>query len=194
MLQKAQARAADYNRLQKYKTEEKLQNYWQQIQGTNSAEQALAIFNKANSTEDYQVANAVEAMVAQKYRGIFNVGRGNGGGGSRGGNRTNAGGSRADSSMARAISQGEKAADIMAVTLGRGGKVTSENLVAVRNYNRLNQEEWDTLHSQAVQGKLADMLADNGGDLQATYNQLAEEYGERDAARILATVNDGYFE
>jgi hypothetical protein len=59
-------------------------------------------------------------------------------------------------------------------------------LKKVRDYNRLNQEEWDYLHSTEIQGKLADMIDENGGDLQETYNKLASQYGERTAMEYSA--------
>lgn len=71
----AHAKIADAEQYRKDEKNQKLQNYWQQIQGTNSAEEALDIFNRVNSGEDYQTANAVEAMVKQKYPTIFNTQR-----------------------------------------------------------------------------------------------------------------------
>ena len=110
----------------------------------------------------------------------------------KGGNGGNGNGGSNGSSKEE--TSGGNAADVMAAQLGRGASVSSETLVKVRNYNRLNQEEWDYLHSEEIQGQLADLIDSNGGDLQETYNQLAAKYGERAAAQIIATANDGYFE
>lgn len=86
MIRRMEAARADWKRKNADAQSAKLDNYWKQIQATDSAEEALEILNKANASEDYRTANAVESMVGQKYRGVFRAGGSNGGGSN---NRTN---------------------------------------------------------------------------------------------------------
>lgn len=183
MIRRLEAARSDWMRRKKDETTNRLQGYQSQIKNAGSAANALSILERIKSSEqDPDVYSAAVTTAKLYYPDAFKV------------SNSVTGTRRSHSSSNTAESRGENAADIMAVELGSGRKVRPETLVKVRNYNRLNQEDWDYLHSDKIQASLADMLDNNGGDLQATYNQLAAQYGERAAAQILATADDGYFE
>lgn len=184
MIKRMEAARADWNRRKKDEASNRLQGYQAQIQQAGSAANALSILERIkNSEQDPNVYSAAIQTARTYYPEAFKVSN----------NITGTRRSGSSSSRNTAESRGENAADVMAVELGSGRKITAETLVKVRNYNKLNQEDWDYLHSAEIQAGLADMLDNNNGDLQATYNQLASKYGERAAAQILATADDGYF-
>ena len=184
MIKRMEAARADWNRRKKDEASNRLQGYQAQIQQAGSAANALSILERIkNSEQDPNVYSAAIQTARTYYPDAFKVSN----------NITGTRRSGSSSSRNTAESRGENAADVMAVELGSGRKITAETLVKVRNYNKLNQEDWDYLHSAEIQAGLADMLDNNNGDLQATYNQLASKYGERAAAQILATADDGYF-
>lgn len=184
MIKRMEAARADWNRRKKDEASNRLQGYQAQIQQAGSAANALSILERIKSSEqDPNVYSAAIQTARTYYPDAFKVSN----------NITGTRRSGSTSSRNTAESRGENAADVMAVELGSGRKITAETLVKVRNYNKLNQEDWDYLHSAEIQAGLADMLDNNNGDLQATYNQLASKYGERAAAQILATADDGYF-
>ena len=182
MMTRLKADRADYMSGQEMAKRDKISAYTDQLKGAD-ATTAAAIVAQVKDTEDFDVYHAVLNADKVYHKDTYaetETGR--------------AGETVADKDSSKEETRGGNAADVMAAQLGRGASVSSELLVKVRNYNRLNQEEWDHLHSKEIQGKLADMIDKNDGDLQATYNQLAAEYGERAAAQIIATVDDGYFE
>lgn len=178
-----EAQLADSQQAEAYEKKEKTKQYIDAMRGMSQSE-VLSYLERIKGTESYDVFSATKNAARGYFPDLFKESN------SITGTRR----SRSSRSTTTPESRGENAADIMAVELGSGRKVTPATLVKVRNYNRLNQEDWDYLHSDKIQAGLADMLDNNGGDLQATYNQLAAQYGERAAAQILATADDGYFE
>ena len=175
---------ADNRRAKQLAEQKEFEGVDQRIMNAGSAEAAANIVEqiRANSTNPKLISHA-QNVAATKYGVSFSRGKG--------GSST--------SSEGRAVSRDGKekgdALDIMAIQLGRGKAVTDTvlNNVRISNRNDLSDEEYQFIQSPEVQGKLADLLYEHGGNLEAVLRELEKAYSTRDAIRILATADDGYY-